>query len=375
MLFDYVTYQVIWWALIGAVLILYGWTSGFDLGIGALLPFLARTNTERRVLINVIGPTWDGNQVWLIFAGGALFAVWPAVYAITFSGFYVALLLALWTLFLRPVGFEYRAKIHNRTWQSTWDWALFIGSVVPPIIIGVAFGNLLEGVPIHFNTNFRGFYDGSFWGLLNPFAVLAGIVALSMFITHGANILAMRTDAVIQRRCRLAARFASILYIISFAACGIWVATAMPGYVLVHLPAQPQAQLWQTVVHKVPGALLHNYGRYPWMLIAPVLGLAGALLALVKCSRLATVGSMSMIAGAILTFGFSLFPFIVPSSTHPNQSLTVWNAASSIYSLAALFWVAIIFLPLILFYTQWVYRKMWHTVTTDTIEKQTHELY
>ena len=379
MLFDYVTYIVIWWALIGAVLILYAWTSGCDLGIGTLLPFIGRNNNERRVLINIVGPTWDGNQVWLIFGGGAIFAIWPAVYAMIFSGFYVAMLLVLWSLFLRPVGFEYRAKIHNATWQTTWDWALFIGSTVPAIVIGVAFGNLLLGVPMHFASDFRGTYDGSFWELLNPFALLTGIISLSMLVTHGANLLTTRTDTVIRSRCFNASRIFSLIYIVCFALAGIWIAAGLMGYQLIHLPAHPQAQFFQTVVHKIPGALLNNYHRFSWMLIAPILGFAGAILSFTmtftKKGGIALLGSLTMIAGTILTFGFSLFPFVVPSSTHANQSLTIWNASTTQYSLAALFWVALFILPLIIFYTQWVYRKMWRTITLDNIAQQNHELY
>jgi cytochrome d ubiquinol oxidase subunit II len=379
MLFEFTTYQVIWWALVGAVLILYAWTSGFDLGIGSLLPFIAHKNDERRVLINVIGPTWDGNQVWLIFGGGAIFAVWPAVYSTIFSGFYVAMLLVLWTLFLRPLGFEYRAKIHNATWQSTWDWALFIGSVVPAIVIGVAFGNLMRGVPIHFDATYRSFYDGSFWQLLNPFSILCGLVSLSMLVTHGANLLLMRTDEVIFQRCLVASRLFSLVFIICFAVAGIWIASGLMGYQLIHLPAHPQAELFHTVVHKVPAGLLHNYTIYPWMIIAPVLGFTGALLSLfatmINKTVVAFIGSMIMIAGTILTFGFSMFPFIAPSITHPNVSLTLWNASTTQYSLAALFWVALFILPTIGLYTLWVYAKMWGIISTKIIKQRDHELY
>ena len=320
MLFDYITYKIIWWALIGFVLMLYAWTSGFDLGIGTLLPFIGRNNTERRVLINVIGPTWDGNQVWLIFGGGAILAVWPAVYAMAFSSFYVAMLLILWSLFLRPVGFEYRAKIHNAGWKATWDWALFIGSTIPAIVIGIAFGNLLLGIPIHFNSDYRGFYDGSFWELLNPFALLIGIISLSMLVTHGANLLCMRTTGILRRRCFIASRIFSIIYIVCFAIAGICIASGLIGYQLGYLPKSPQAQFFDTVVHRVPGALLHNYHDHTWMIIAPILGFFGAFISLIMAfmqkARLAFIGSILMIAGTILTFGFSMFPFIIPSSIH-----------------------------------------------------------
>lgn len=379
MLFEFATYKVIWWALVGAVLILYAWTAGFDLGVGSLLPFIAKKNDERRVLINVIGPTWDGNQVWLIFGGGAIFAVWPLVYSTVFSGFYIAMLLVLWTLFLRPIGFEYRAKIKNQKWQSTWDWALFIGSAVPAIVIGVAFGNLMRGIPIHFDNTFRGFYDGGFFGLLNPFSVLCGLVSFSMLVTHGANLLGMRTEGVILKRCVTASRIFSVLFVICFAGAGIWIASGLMGYQLVHLPAHPQAQFFETIVKKVPSALLHNYSVHHWMIIAPIVAFAGALLSFactfVRKPVTAFIGSMLMSAGTILTFGFSMFPFVAPSITHPNQSLTIWNAATGPYSLAALLWVAMIMLPTIGVYTIWVYMKMWGVISTKTIKERDKELY
>lgn len=379
MLFSLTTYQVIWWILIGFVLILYAWTSGFDLGIGVLLPFIARDNNERRVLINVIGPTWDGNQVWLIFGGGIIFAIYPPVYAMLFSGFYIAMLLVLWTLFLRPVGFEYRAKIHHVTWQTAWDWALFIGSAVPAIVMGVALGNLLLGVPMHFNSDYRGIYEGNFWQLLNPFSLLIGVISLVMLVTHGANLLALRTSEIIQQRCFVASRIFSSLFIFSFATAGLLVAFKLTGYQLIYSPREPQAQLFDTIVHQVPKGLLLNYYHYPWTLAAPIVALAGAIINLVMAFKnkagIAFMGSLLMVAGAILTFGFSMFPFIVPSITHPNQSLTVWNATTGKSSLVGLFWVAIIMLPLIIFYTQWVYRKMWRTITPENIKQQQHELY
>jgi cytochrome d ubiquinol oxidase subunit II len=379
MLFTYVTYKIIWWALVGGVLTLYAWTAGFDLGIGALLPFIARKNDERRVLINVIGPTWDGNQVWLVFGGGAIFAVWPAVYATVFSGFYEAMLLVLWSLFLRPIGFEYRAKIQNAIWQKTWDWALFVGSAIPAIVLGVAFGNLMRGVPIHFDDTYRSFYDGTFWQLLNPFGLLCGLVSFSMFVAHGANLLLMRTDGIIKQRCWKASRAFSILFMLCFATAGVWIACGFMGYKLVYLPTHPQADMFKTIVHTVPSGLLANYSVYHWMVIAPMLGFAGGLLSLcagfVRKAVASFIGSMLMILGAVLTFGFSMFPFIVPSITNPNQSLTLWNAASGVYSLSVLFWVAIFVLPTIGLYTLWVYAKMWDIISSETIAEQGHELY
>lgn len=167
---DYESLKLIWWVLVGVLLIGFALTDGFDLGAAALLPIVGRTDSERRVVINTIAPHWDGNQVWLITAGGALFAAWPLVYAAAFSGFYWAMLLVLFALFVRPVGFDYRSKLANTRWRQTWDWGLFAGALVPSLVFGVAFGNLLLGVPFQFDGDLRVSYHGSFWQLLNPSA-------------------------------------------------------------------------------------------------------------------------------------------------------------------------------------------------------------
>jgi cytochrome bd ubiquinol oxidase subunit II len=185
---------------------------GHDMGVGTLLPFVGKERLERRVVINTVGPHWDGNQVWFITGGGAIFAAWPLVYATAFSGFYWAMLAVLWALFFRPVGFDYRSKIQNATWRSTWDWGLFIGGAVPPLIFGVAFGNLLQGVPFHFDDNLMSHYTGSFWQLLNPFALLAGVVSSAMITFQGANYLMHRTEGAVFERAACAAAW-------SFSAC------------------------------------------------------------------------------------------------------------------------------------------------------------
>jgi cytochrome d ubiquinol oxidase subunit II len=182
---DYEVLRFIWWLLIGVLLIGFAVTDGFDMGVGMLTRFLGRNDTERRIMINSIAPHWDGNQVWLITAGGALFAAWPTVYAAAFSGFYVAMILVLASLFFRPVGFDYRSKIEDTRWRNMWDWGIFIGSFVPPLVIGVAFGNLLQGVPFHMDEYMRLYYTGNFFQLLNPFGLLAGIVSVAMILTQG----------------------------------------------------------------------------------------------------------------------------------------------------------------------------------------------
>jgi len=174
-MFDYETLKLIWWVLISVLLIGFVITDGFDMGVGALLPVIGKTDEERRMMINSIAPHWEGNQVWLVLAAGAIFAAWPTVYATSFSGFYVAMMLTLFALFFRPVGFDYRSKLADSRWRSSWDWGIFAGSTVPPIVFGIAFGNLLQGVPFTLDVYLRSTYHGSFFGLLNPFALLVGI--------------------------------------------------------------------------------------------------------------------------------------------------------------------------------------------------------
>jgi len=210
-MFDYETLKIIWWLLIGVLLVGFAIMDGHDMGVGTLLPFVGRSDLERRVVINTVGPHWDGNQVWFITGGGAIFAAWPLVYATAFSGFYWAMLVVLWALFFRPVGFDYRSKINNSTWRSVWDWGLFVGGAVPPLIFGVAFGNLLQGVPFHFDVYMVSTYTGTFWQLLNPFALLTGVVSSAMITLHGGTYLAHRTEGIIQGRAIQAAKWAAVV--------------------------------------------------------------------------------------------------------------------------------------------------------------------
>ncbi|MHB8533898.1 MAG: cytochrome d ubiquinol oxidase subunit II [Sulfuricaulis sp.] len=380
MIFDYETLRFVWWVLIGALFIGFALTDGFDMGVGTLLPFLGRDDELRRVMINTVGPHWDGNQVWFILAGGAIFAAWPLVYAAAFSGFYVALLLVLFALFFRPVGFDYRSKVDDPLWRAAWDWGLFAGSAVPALVFGVAFGNLLQGVPFYLDGNLRSHYQGSFFGLLNPFALLAGVVSLSMLVMHGATYLQMRTDGSLQQAARVAARFAAIVHIVSFALAGVWLVLGIDGYRIVTLAAldAPSNPLAKTVAH-VAGAWLANYKTYPWALTAPVLGFAGALGVLAfsaaRRAALAFVSSALAVIGVILTAGVSMFPFIMPSSLVPNNSLTVWDATSSAHTLTLMFWVTLVFLPIVLGYTIWVYKVMGGKVTVQQVREQTHTVY
>jgi cytochrome d ubiquinol oxidase subunit II len=377
-IFDYDTLKLIWWVLVGALLIGFAITDGFDLGVCALLPFVGRNDEERRVIINSIGPTWDGNQVWLITAGGAIFAAWPAVYAAAFSGLYFALLLVLFALFFRPVGFDYRSKLADPRWRSAWDWALFAAGLVPSLVFGVAFGNLFRGLPFHFDANMRAYYEGSFFALLHPFALLAGVVSLAMLVMHGAVFLNLRTEGVIQQRAARVAKTAALVFIVAFAIAGVWVST-LDGFRLVTLPA---ADIVSTVLAKTvttaPGGWLDNYGRYPSMAAAPVIALLSAVLVIYLIGRrpgTAFLCSAAVQGGVILTAGFSLFPFLMPSSSDPASSLTLWDATSSHLTLSWMFWAALVFLPIVISYTVWVYRVMKGPVSLEHVRQQSDSLY
>jgi cytochrome d ubiquinol oxidase subunit II len=228
--FDYATLKVIWWAVVGVLLVGFAILDGWDLGAGILLPYAGRSDDERRVVLNSVGPTWEGNQVWFITAGGATFAAWPLVYATAFSGFYIALIVVLFALFLPPVGFDYRSKVEDPRWRNAWDWGIFIAGLVPALVFGVAFGNLLVGVPFHFDGDQRSFYTGSFIGLLNPFALVAGLVSVAMLTMHGGIYLQLRTEGAVQARAMRAARVAGIVLIALFAAAGYWIATGIDGF-------------------------------------------------------------------------------------------------------------------------------------------------
>jgi cytochrome bd ubiquinol oxidase subunit II len=377
---DYATLKLIWWVLIGALLIGFALTDGFDMGAAILLPFIGKNDSERRIVVNTVGATWEGNQVWLVTAGGAMFAAWPLVYAASFSGFYFAMLLVLFALFFRPVGFDYRGKREHAGWRNAWDWALFVGGFVPALVFGVAFGNLLQGVPFAFDQDLRSTYHGSFFALLNPFALLCGLVSVSMLAAHGAAFVRMKTDGVIAERAARALRIASLVALVLFLLAGGLIATAIGGYQIVD--AAPLDTVSNPLLKSVigaPGLWLANYALYPWMLAAPVAGVFGALLAaLLANSRFETTAFLAtslMVIGVILTAGFSMFPFIMPSSLDARSSLTVWDSTSSRMTLQIMLIAVVFFLPIILVYTSWVYRVMRGKVTAQALEQNSHSMY
>lgn len=375
---DYETLRVIWWVLLGLLLIGFAIMDGFDLGIAIWLPFIAKTDMEKRILINSIGPTWEGNQVWFILGGGAIFAAWPMLYALSFSGFYLAMLLVLLALILRPVGFKYRSKLNNPQWRMVWDYALFIGGFVPSLIFGVAIGNVLQGVPFSFDASLRAFYSGSFLALLNPFALLCGCLSVSMLVMHGAYFINIKTEGTLQQKAIKAARSTSLLTIALFVLGGLWVYMGIDGYSLLSIPAHdgPSNPFYKQVALE-SGAWFANYQKMPATLFAPAFGIVFPFLALLLVNRpvLAFTCSALSLFGIIATVGISMFPFILPSSTYPHQSLTIWDSSSSQLTLFIMLGATVIFLPLIILYTSWVYHVLRGKVTMELVHHHDKTLY
>ncbi len=379
MLFDYMTLKLIWWLLIGVLLIGFAIMDGHDMGVGSLLPFVGKTDAERRVVINTVAPHWDGNQVWFITAGGAVFAAWPFVYSIAFSGLYWAMLLLLSALFFRPVGFEYRSKIASERWRNNWDWLLFVGSSVPALLFGVAFGNLFLGIPFEIDETMRAHFTGNFFQLLHPFALLCGVVSLTMLMLQGGSYLAHRTEGNVQARTQKINRYAAIVNLLAFTIAGFWV-SQMKGLHITQIPdVNTVLNPLMKDVAVVPGGWLSNYQAMPILWIFPILVYLGviATLALQRSEHtLISFACMSIaVLSTIMTAAVALFPFVLPSSADPRMSLTLWDAVSSKYTLNVMLWVAIIFVPIVLTYTAISYRVMRGKVTVEYIKANDKALY
>ncbi|EGQ9177796.1 cytochrome d ubiquinol oxidase subunit II [Vibrio alginolyticus] len=378
-MFDYEILRLIWWVLIGVLLVGFAVTDGFDMGVGALVPIIGKNDTQRRVMINSIAPHWDGNQVWLITAGGALFAAWPLVYATSFSGFYLAMILTLAALWLRPLGLDYRSKIEDPKWRNTWDICISISGFVPPIIFGVAFGNLLQGVPFQLSEFLMPTYHGSFFGLLNPFALLCGLVSLFMILMQGSTWLQMKTTGEVHVRARNVAQLSGLLTVAAFVAAGFWIQN-IDGYVIVGgIDTNAASNPLNKEVIREAGAWMKNFENYPLLWAAPVLGVAMPLLAVLasrleKCA-ISFITSSLGVAGVIFTAGFAMFPFIMPSDLMPSHSLTMWDATSSELTLNLMTGVAFVMVPIILGYTSWTYYKMFGRLDDQYIEDNKNSLY
>jgi cytochrome bd ubiquinol oxidase subunit II len=377
---DYGVLRLIWWALLGVLLIGFAVMDGFDLGAALLQPFVARTDIEKRMLLNSIGPVWEGNQVWFILGGGAVFAAWPPLYAVSFSGFYLAMFLVLAALILRPVAFTFRSKLEHLGWRRVWDWAFFVSGIVPALIFGVAFGNLFLGVPFRFDDTLRVTYEGGLLGLLNPWALLCGLVSAAMLAMHGGAWLAFKTEGALARRANSAASWAAVTVIVLFSLAGVWLTYGIAGYVIQGAvdPGAPSNPLNKTVVQQA-GAWLSNYRAHHLIIAAPALAYLGAALTwlLLRTGRPLTafVASGFGVAGIVATAGLSLFPFLLPSSLDPRSSLTVWDASSSQTTLFIMLIATLVFLPLVILYTGWIFHVLRGPVTADAIRRDEHVLY
>lgn len=380
-LFDYVTMRHIWWVLLGVLLIGFAILDGADLGIAMLLPLVSKTDDERRVLYNVIGPVWEGNQVWLITAGGVIFAAWPLLYAMAFSGFYLAMMLLLVALIVRPVAIKYRSKLENERWRRNWDAVWCASGVVSALVFGVAIGNVILGVPFYFEPDtLRPVYEGSFFGLFNPFALLCGLLSILMMVLQGAVVLSWKTEGEVARLATRWARYAGLAVVVVFIAGGFYIASVATGYMLDtslitgNELSDPLSTLKSVTTET--GGWMQNYSLAPQIWLAPAAGIIGALAAVFLVGRGRGLAALFMasvsIAGVIFTFGFSIYPFLLPSSFQPGSSLTIFDASASHLSLWVMLLVAIVFMPIIISYTSWVYRVMRGKVTTDSINNAPH---
>jgi len=374
---DYEILRLIWWALLGILLIGFAVMDGFDLGTGILLPFVARTDIERRVVVNTVGPVWEGNQVWLILGGGAIFAAWPALYATAFSGFYLAMFLVLAALILRPVGFKFRSKFKGAGLRTMWDYFLFIGGFVPALVFGVAFGNLFVGVPYGFDSDLRMHENITLFSLLNPFALLAGLISVSMLALHGATWVGHKADGLPGQRARAAIPWLALAFVVLFTAAGYWV-LHLDGYKITSVldPNGPSNPTLKTVA-RASGLWWDNYKAYPVFWLAPLIAYLGAFLAVVTRHKrvISWIASALVPVGVIATAGLSLFPFFLPSTSSPDQSLTVFDASSSKLTLAIMLGCVVIFLPIILAYTGWAYRILRGPVKAEDILSDSHGNY
>ena len=378
-MFDYEILRFIWWALVGVLLVGFSIADGFDMGVCALVPGIGKSDVERRVMINSIAPHWDGNQVWLITAGGALFAAWPLIYATSFSGFYLAMIVTLAALWLRPIGLDYRSKITDPQWRRAWDIAISVSGYVPPIIFGVAFGNLLQGVPFELTDFMMPLYQGSFFGLLNPFALLCGIVSLSMFLLQGSTWLVMKTSDDLLARSKGVAQIVGLLLTITFVIAGYWIQN-IDGYVVKSvIDTMADSNPLNKEVAREAGAWMANFNKYPLLWIAPALGVGMPLIAVLAArfskGGIAFIAASLATAGVIFTAGIAMFPFVMPSSLQPSHSLTMWDSTSSELTLQLMTGVAVVFVPIILGYTAFCYYKMFGRLNNKFIEDNNSSLY
>ncbi|WP_022849966.1 cytochrome d ubiquinol oxidase subunit II [Limisalsivibrio acetivorans] len=340
--------ETIWFALWGLLWAVYFMLDGFDFGAGMLHPVLGKDDTDKRIIINTLGPVWDGNEVWLITAGGATFAAFPTTYAYMFSWLYTPLLLILFGLIIRGVAFEFRGKAESETWKKVWDTCIFLGSFVPALLFGVAFGNIFEGLLIDANNVYR----GNLFSLLNPYGLLTGVLFVALFLTHGALWLSMKTEGDLQVRAKALVP-------------KLWIATVVI------------AVLFLVMTYFVT-PLFNNFFDMPAFLLVPVIAVA-ALLALgilfKKSSFLAFIASCLTIVMVTFTGVIGLFPNLLPSKIDPAYSLTAFNTSSSEYTLTIMTVVVVLFVPVVIAYQVWTYYVFRHSVRPEDVTDPDVEAY
>lgn len=335
--------ETIWFAIWGVAWAVYFLLDGFDLGLGTLFPFLAKSEVDKRTIVNAMGPYWDGNEVWLITAGGVTFAAFPRAYAVMFSGLYTPLMLLLFALILRGVAFEFRGKVDSTAWRRVWDACLVVGSFLPALLLGVAFANIFAGIPL----DAQGLFHGNLFTLLNAYGLLGGLLFVAMFAVHGAIWLALKSEGALQARAAQAARtlWAVLAVVAVCFLAATWFRTA----------------LWQNVLAR------------PYLLVLPLLAVAGLALTPVFAAKgrwwSAWFSSAALIAGAALFGVAGLYPNLLPSSLDPAASMTAFNSASSPLTLAIMLGVVLVFLPVVIGYQVWVYATFRDVVTARTLEE------
>ncbi|MEL1213939.1 cytochrome d ubiquinol oxidase subunit II [Aeromonas caviae] len=374
---DYETLKVIWWGLVLFLLVGFVVMDGFDLGVGMLLPVVGKTDDERRVLLNSVGPVWEGNQVWLIAGAGTLFAAWPLVYAAAFSALYVPFMFLLFGLFLRPVGFDYRSKLPDPVWRRWWDRALVVGGLLPTLVFGATLGLVLQGLPFRFDAALRIHY-GAFafhWPLL----LTAMGTALALLLLHGASFLQCKTQGAIAARSARLALWLGPLASALFALGGVWLGE-MAGYRITAIGDLNGAltPLMKEVV-AVSAGWLGNFVAHPVLWAVPVLGLLLPLVCALASrfgkSGLALVASGGACAAMMLTVAIALFPFVLPSSLDPASSLTLWDSTSSERTLLIMLGIVGVLMPVNIGYTLWVYRVVRGRVSAEQVRQHGHSLY
>jgi cytochrome bd ubiquinol oxidase subunit II len=379
---DYATMQIIWWVLLGVLLTTFVLTDGFDLGVGILLPFVAKNDLQKRVIINSIGPVWESNQVWFVLGAGAIFAAWPLLYSLVFSTLYIPFLIVLVSLIMRPVSFDFRSKIDKRWWRMIWDTGIFISGFLPSFLFGVVIGNMFLGIDFTFDE-FMVIRSGdtSLISFLSPFALLCGLFTLLVITMHGAAFLQLRTEGDIRASCRKVLKLVPILVVVLFILIAFYV-TSINGFnVIESIDASTPATgfVKDKMVDIKIGGWLDKYPMCPMMLCIPAV-LVASLVAVwfatvLNRHRMAFISSGISIISAMSTIGTATFPFLMPSRTDPSSSLTVWDASSSYYTLVIMLIAAVIMLPIVFSYISYVYYVVRHKVTEAEIQASSKIMY